>query len=87
MEPIIPFNVALKVHQYKCVEGGYTGVQAINYVEGEMYNVRKSRFNVDLVEINGVVHNTRTGKVFMHKSWFPVPVENCKKYLKQVDHV
>jgi len=82
-EPRIPFSIALKEHVYECIEGGSTGKPVhIFYVKGQRYDVRKSRWHEDFVEVRGLIHNSRTGVTFMHTGWMSVPKENCIKYLK-----
>lgn len=83
-QPRIPRDVVLKVHVYKCVEAGSTGrPEQCWYVLDQTYDVRKSRWSESMVEVRGLMRNVNTGVTFMCNSWSTVPIENCKKYLKQ----
>lgn len=84
--PIIPFDVQLKEHTYRCINPGPVGWQYehLLYIKDEVYTIIKSRFSPDYVKITGRLHNHSKGIDQVYKHPFSVPVKNCKQYLKIV---
>lgn len=87
-KPIIPFDVPVPDFPYVCHASGAMDPDRypdLNYVEGEIYHVRKSRWSNVLVEIRGPFYKKNQDRTHVFKSFIVVRKENCKQHLKRID--
>lgn len=87
-QPLIPMGEPIHEFPYVCFLDGPVDpgrYPDLDYLDGKIYHLRKSRWSNALVEIRGPLYKTGQDRVRVFKYHIVVSKEVCKQHLKRIE--